>query len=117
MKRTSVLPVIFTVVMLVFVLFLIWYLPAAGQRRFQLEDVRNSLELSRGQERKQQYEYENTIASIPETKAELENLLPRVQAAENEVDELKKERSRLRDEKKTLEESLASGSGEVSDNE
>ena len=52
--------------MLLFVVFLIWYLPSVGQRRFMLEDVRKSLETSQGRERKQQYEYDETVAALPE---------------------------------------------------
>ena len=69
MKHKSCLPVLFTLVMLACVLFLVWYLPAIGQRRFSLEDVQKSLETSLGRERKQQYEYDETVAAIPLTEA------------------------------------------------
>lgn len=117
MKRRSFLPVLFSLFMLVFVLFLIWYLPAIGERRFRLEDVKKSLETSQGRERKQQYEYDETVAAIPETEAELERIAPLVEAAQNEVRELKKERKALKKEKKELEESAPDGPQEVSDDE
>ena len=64
MKKTSILAVTFTFVMLICVLFVIWYLPSVSQRRFQLEDIQKSLETSLGRERKQQSEYDETVSSI-----------------------------------------------------
>jgi len=96
-------PVIFTLVMLICVLFLVWYLPSVGQRRFLIDDVRKSLETSQGRERKQQSEYDETIAAIPETLAELDRITPLMEAAQQEVQTLKEERKKLRKEKKELE--------------
>ena len=76
MKKTSILAVTFTFVMLICVLFVIWYLPSVSQRRFQLEDIQKSLETSLGRERKQQSEYDETVSSIPVVEAELEQVLP-----------------------------------------
>ena len=117
MKHGSVLPVLFTLVMLICVLFLAWYLPASGKARFSLEDVKISLDTSLGRERKQQYEYDNTVAAIPETEAELERLQPLAESAEAEVKELKKERDRLKKEKKELEGGSLSGTQEDPANE
>ena len=117
MKGKSVLPVVFSVVMLICVLFLVWYLPAVSKLRFSIQDVQISLEMSQGQERKQQYEYDNTVSAIPEADAELERLMPLANAAEKEVDDLKLERNALRDEKKKLEGNALSGSEEAADNE
>lgn len=117
MKRRSFIPVLFSVVMLICVFFLVWYLPSVGMRRFKLEDVQKSLETSQGRERKQQHEYDETVAAIPETEAELERILPLSEAAREEVRQLKKERKQLRQEKKELEGSDSSGAGEVTDNE
>ena len=115
-KRSSLLPVLFSIVMIVFVLFIIWFLPSVSNRRFLLDDIRKSLETSRGRERKQQYEYDETVAAIPEAEAELDRLTPLTEAAEAEVKELKKERKKLRNEIKDLE-STSSGLDEVTDNE
>lgn len=115
-KQSSLLPVLFSVIMIIFVLFVVWFLPSVSERRFQLDDIRKSLETSRGRERKQQYEYDETAAAIPETEAELERLIPQAEAAEAEVKELKKERKKLRNEKKDLE-NVSSGHDEVTDNE
>ena len=117
MKEKSVLPVLFAVVMLVFVLFLVWYIPAAGQRRFQLEDTRKSIETSLGRERKQQHEYDETVAAIPETAAELNRVTPLAEATKEEVKALKKERKELRNEKKVLEGGSVSDSQEGTDDE
>lgn len=117
MKRRSFLPVLFSLLMLFCVVFLIWYLPSIGERRFRLEDVRKSLETSQGRERKQQYEYDETVAAIPQTEAELERIVPLAEAAQKEVRELKKERKQLRKEKKELEGSAPADPQEVSDDE
>ena len=110
MKR-SALPVLFSLVMMFCVLFLIWYLPAVAQLRFDLADTQKSLETSLGRERKQQYEYDETVAAIPVTEAELERLAPLVESAQKEVKELKKERRKLRNEKKKLEGAAAVAEG------
>ena len=118
MKQKSVLPVLFSLVMLICVLFVAWYLPSVGSLRFRLEDVRKSLETSQGRERKQQHEYDETVAAIPETEAELERILPLTEAAREEVKSLKEERKTLRKEKKELESSTgSSGTEEVTDHE
>lgn len=117
MKHKSFLPVLFTVVMLVCVLFLTWYLPAVGRRHFLLDDVRESLKTSQGRERKQQYEYDETVAAIPETEAELERILPLSEAAKQEVKALKKERRELKAEKKQLLGSDSSDGQEVPEDE
>ena len=117
MKRRSFLPVLFAFVMLVCVLFIIWYLPAVSDRRFRLEDVQKSLETSMGRERKQQYEYDETVKALPEAEAELERLIPLAAAAEEEVQSLKKERKMLRNEKKELENAASSVQQEVTGDE
>ena len=117
MKRHSFLPVLFSIVMLICVLFHLWYIPAVTNRTFVLNDVQKQLETSRGRERKQQYEYDETVAAIPETEAELAQLMPLAEAAEEKVKELKTERKNLRNEKKELESAASSGSREVTGNE
>lgn len=114
----SVFPLVFTVIMLICVLFIAWYLPASGARQFQLEDVQKSLETSQGRERKQQHEYDETVAAIPEVQAELDRVLPLSESAAQEVQDLKAERKSLRQEKKDLEDMLSfSESGEVANHE
>lgn len=118
MKHRSFLPFLFSVIMLLFVVFLIWYLPSVGQRRFMLEDVRKSLETSQGRERKQQYEYDETVAALPEVQAELDRIIPLSEAAGEEVKALKEERKQLRNELKELQsETVPAVSEEVTDHE
>ena len=102
-KRHSLFPVLFTSVMLICVLFMIWYLPALNERLFALQDVGQSIETSQGRERKQQYEYDETVAAIPEIEAELERVVPLEEAISMEVQELKNIRKELRQQKKDLE--------------
>lgn len=103
MKTGRSFAVIFAVIMLLFVLFVAWYLPAVGQVRFQLDDAGKSLETSRGRERKQQHEYDEVVAAIPEVQAELDSILPLSTSAAEEVKKLKAERKQLRERKKELE--------------
>ncbi len=117
MKKGSAYAVFFTVIMLICVLFIVWYLPAVSQRRFQLEDTQKSLETSLGRERKQQSEYDETVATLPEVEAELERVLPLTEAAKEEVKSLKKERKALRKEKKELEGTDSSGQQEATEND
>ena len=79
--------------------------------------IGSSLETSQGRERKQQHEYDETVAAIPETEAELEQILPLCEEAKEEVKALKEERKTLRKEKKELESSESSESEEVTDHE
>ena len=117
MKKGNALTVLFTVTMLVCVLFIVWYLPAVNKRLFQLEDIQKSLETSLGRERKQQSEYDETVGLIPEVETELERILPLVEAAKEEVKILKKERKTLRKQIKELEDSASSDPQEVKDND
>ena len=115
-RKGSFLPVLFTVIMLVFVFFIAWYLPSSGQLRFRLEDIQKSLETSQGRERKQQHEYDEVVAAIPEIQEELDRMLPLSEAAKQEVKDLKAERKKLRQEKKDLESEYGS-SQEADDHE
>ena len=65
-----------SVVMLLCVLFISWYLPTVSTLRFSLEDRKISLETSQGRERKQQHEYDEAVSAIPEVQEELEISVP-----------------------------------------
>lgn len=108
--RDKLISFTFIVIMLLFVMFIFWYLPTDAAVRFQLQDVGKSFETSQGRERKQQKEYDDAAAAIPETEAEIANIRPLADAAEQEVAELKKQRKQLRNEKKELETLLNSNS-------
>ena len=117
MKKSGKMTVLFIVIMLICVFFIVWYLPAVSQRLFQLDDIQKSLETSMGRERKQQSEYDETVALIPAVEAELERVLPLTEAAKEEVKSLKKERKSLRKEKKELEGAGSSIPQEVTEND
>lgn len=102
----SSLPVVFALVMILFVLFIIWYLPSAGELRFRIDDIGKSIETSRGRERKQQHEYDETVSAIPKVQAEIDRVRPLADTAALEITELKAERKRLRAVKKALEAQL-----------
>ena len=105
-RKPGLLVFLFPVIMLVFVLFVIWYIPASEQVRFRISDTELSLETSQGSERKQQHEYDETVREIPEVQAELDRVTPLSAAAQDELAALKAERNRLREEKAGLEEQL-----------
>ena len=104
-------PVIFVLVMILCVCFIAWYLPSVASLRFRLEDTAKSLETSYGRERKQQHEYDETVAEIPIVQAELESIRPLTDAALQEVSDLKAQRKQLREKKKELEKGLDSSAG------
>ena len=112
MKQRNWFFTLFTAVMLCTILVLVWYLPSVSVRTFQLRDLQLSLETSQGRERKQQYEYDKVVSEIPALQAEIDAVLPRTEAAEQEVADLKAERKKLRNEKKKLEKQLSGGDQE-----
>ena len=109
-RRSAFFPAFFTVIMLVFVLFLVWYVPSVSRRDFLLRDTQLSLETNLGRERKQQYEYDKVSAEIPVIRAELDLVLPETEAAQQELETLREQKKKLKKEKKALEKQL-SGSG------
>ena len=108
---------LFVVLMGICTLILIWQVPASSSMSYNLSEARLSLETAQGRERKQQAEYEETVAALPEAEAELESLKPQMEAAQEEVKNLKAERKKLREEKKELEESAPDQAGEESNHE
>ncbi len=107
-KSGSAFKVLFSLVMFICVLFLVWYIPAVHDLSFRINDVRISLEMSQGRERKQQNEYDEAAAAIPETDAELARLAPLCDKAQEEVQALKGEKKKLKEEKKSLTEGKSS---------
>lgn len=75
--------------------------------RAQVEDLTRSLNTSRQRERKQQYEYDQVTAALPEAQAELEKTRPLAETAQATVTDLKAQRKQLRSEKAELETQLA----------
>jgi septal ring factor EnvC (AmiA/AmiB activator) len=111
-QRRSVFPAFFTVVMLIFVLFLVWYIPSVSARDFLLRDTQLSLETNQGRERKQQYEYDKVAAEIPELRAELDQILPETEQAQQELETLREQKKKLKKEKKALEKQLSGSAGQ-----
>lgn len=109
-RKKSFFPVVFVLVMLLCVLFIAWYLPTVSSLRFRLQDANVSLETSQGRERKQQHEYDETVAALAAAQEELASVQPLADQAAEEKKALKEERKQLRQEKKELEEKLGSGS-------
>ena len=106
MKRKTFFPVLFAAVMLICAAFIAWYLPANNERLFQIEDTKLSLETSQGRERRQQHEYDQALASIPEVQEKLDSLIPLNEAALEEKKVLKAEQKALKKEKETLQKQL-----------
>ena len=96
---------VFVPVMLCFSLLMAAYVVIHAHLDFQLEDVERSLETSRGRERKQQFEYDETVARIPLVRQELDRVIPMAEEAVKTVQDLKNERKELRERKKNLQES------------
>ena len=115
--KYKLLVLCFVTIMLLFVLFVFWYVPSDASLRFQLQDVQKSYETSQGRERKQQKEYDDAAAAIPETEAEIAGIKPKSEAAQQEVTELKEQRKQLRNEKKELEALLENQAQEVAEHD
>lgn len=97
---------------IIFTLFMAWYVPSISGIRSRTAETRQSLETSRGREKKQQDEYDKAVAELPVIQAELKEKEPLAEAAEQEVSNLKTLRNDLRQEKKNLEESKGASSDE-----
>ena len=97
------LAALFAVLMLGFCLLLFVWVPLKSILDFRLSEARLSLETSQGRERKQQYEYDEVVAALPEARAQLTELQPRSDAAAQDVADLKALRKELRAEKKRRE--------------
>ncbi len=102
---------LFVAVMLMFSLLMAAAVVIRGHLDFRLEDTARSLETSRGRERKQQQEYDEVVAQLPLTRAELAEAQPMADEAAEEVKRLKEERKQLRAEKAALEEAAEAGQG------
>ena len=93
---------IFIIGMLAFCLFLAWHTWTVYGLRFQVEDLAVTLETNSQRVLKQQYEYDQAAAAIPETQAELALVQPESDAIVQAVDELKEERQQLRQQRDDL---------------
>ena len=101
----------FALVMLLFSLAMMLWVPLRARLDAQLADTRLSLETSQGRERKHQIEYDQVTEELPKV-AELAEVQPRADAAAEEVQRLKEIRRELRERKKALEQEAADGPAE-----
>lgn len=102
-KGKSAFSLAFTVILLVYAMFMFWYIPSRASLDFRLADAEKSLKTSQGRERKQQYEYEQAAAELPRIEEQLGQVLPLTEEVQKQVDELKAEKKELKKEKKRLE--------------
>ena len=102
----------FALVMLLFSLSLVIWVPLRAHMDFQLADTRLSLETSQGREKKQQMEYDAVMEALPKTRAELAETQPLAEEAAADVTQLKETRKELRARKKAMEQE-ASGKKET----
>jgi len=102
----------FALVMLLFSLAMMLWVPLRARLDAQLADTRLSLETSQGRERKQQMEYDQVTEELLKVRAELAEVQPQADAAAEEVQRLKEIRRELRERKKALEQEAADGPAE-----
>ena len=108
----KIFSLLFVVIMLLFVGVLAYYLPVSTQLRAGIEEAQAEYETGLQREKKQQHEYDDAIATLAETKAQLEIKAPQAASLTEEVDKLKNEKKKLRDTKKELEAALAASGKE-----
>ena len=88
----------------VFAAFMFWFIPSGASLRSEISETRQELELNRGREAKQQYEYDSAVEELPLKLAELEEIRPLADEAEQSVASLKARKKELLAKKKELEE-------------
>ena len=102
-RATSAVRWIFIVGMLAFCIFMTWHTWTVYGLRFQVKDLSLTLETNSQRVRKQQYEYDQVVAALPETQAQLTLVQPNSDAVVQAVDELKNQRKALRTQRDALE--------------
>lgn len=103
-KRTPLFTVFCTVFFFVFAAFMFWFIPSSASLRSEIAKTQQELELNRGREAKQQYEYDSAVEELPLKLAELEEIRPLADEAEQSVASLKARKKELLAKKKELEE-------------
>lgn len=104
---------LFVTIMYLTCAVLCWYAVSQYTLRFQVEDLSLSLETSRGREVKQQYEYDQVVAQLPQVQAQVEELEPQAAEAQAREQELRARRKELRAEIAQLEEQQAALQAQV----
>ena len=101
-------------VLLAAVLFMAWYIPSTIAAHSALDSLKNDLDTVQGKERKQKYEYSQAMEELPELRESIDTLVPLVESAKTESDELKRQKKDLNKEKKQLEKLLEERTGSES---
>ena len=102
--RTPFFTVFCAAFFFVFAAFMFWFIPSGASLRSEISETRQELELNRGREAKQQYEYDSAVEELPLKLAELEEIRPLADEAEQSVASLKARKKELLAKKKELEE-------------
>ena len=97
MNKNDRFSMFFSLVMLFCVLAWIVYLPLSSLWHNRLNDLTLSLETSEGRERKQEHEYEEVLAELPQAEQQLAEIQPQADEALNTVAALKARRKELRE--------------------
>lgn len=88
---------------------------AVDQARLRAEvaDLTLSLETSRGREARQNHEYDEVVAALPVTRAELERVQPQADAAKAVENDLRQQRKDIRAENAALQEQIDAAQAEL----
>lgn len=104
---------VFVAVMFFTCAVLCWYASSQYELRFRIADLTLSLDTSRQREVKQQYEYDQVVAQLPLTQAEVAEMEPLATAAQAAEAELRAQRKALRAENAALTQQLEALQAEV----
>ena len=110
-KRIPLFTVFCAVFFFVFAVFMFWFIPSCAFLRSEIAETQQELELNRGREAKQQYEYDKAVEELPLKLAELENIKPLADEAEQTVAGLKARKKELLAQKKELEDNAGTSAG------
>lgn len=104
---------LFVAVMLLVCALLAFFAVDQVRLRAQIADLTISLETSRGREARQNHEYDEVVAALPEVKAELERVQPLADAAKAQENELRQQRKDIRAEIAGLQEQIDAAQAEL----
>ena len=104
---------LFVAVMLVVCVLLAGFSVDQVRLRAQVDDLTLSLETSRGREARQNHEYDEAVAALPQVQAELERVAPLAEAAKAEEQRLRQERKDIRAENAALQEKIEAAQQEL----
>ena len=104
---------LFVAAMLIVCVLLALFAVDQVRLRAQIDDLTLSLETSRGREARQNHEYDEVVAALPEARAELERVAPLAEAAKAEENELRQQRKDIRAENAALQEQIDAAQTEL----